>query len=66
MNANSTHPDAKPRDQREHDELVWFHDQTDATHFCIVNGNGFVVAEGLSFDVARHLVRTHNAAVLEG
>jgi len=60
MNANSTHPDAKPRDERERDETIWQWSPA-GDRFCLTTANGTLIAKGLTKETARRLCLAHNA-----
>ena len=59
---NTTHPDAKPREQRDLDDIVWFWTPFGA-RFGLITGNGETLATGLSKETAKHLCREHNRAI---
>jgi hypothetical protein len=60
---NTTHPDAKPREQRERDETIWCWSPM-GNRYCITTANGYHIANVNSADTARRLVNEHNRWVL--
>jgi hypothetical protein len=60
---NTTHPDAKPRDERERDDIVWGWYPMGA-RFCITTANGTLIASGFSKEAALRICREHNRIVL--
>jgi hypothetical protein len=62
INANSTHPDAKPRAERERDETIWQWCQI-GSRFGVTTANGSIIAVGISSDTARRICRAHNATL---
>lgn len=60
---STSHPDAKTKTEREHDELVWLWDQNPRGKVFILDGNGFLIAENIPLETAKRIVRLHNQAI---
>lgn len=65
INANSTHPDAKPREERERDDTIWCWSPMENGRFILTTANGFIIAANLSSDTARRLCVEHNRIALQ-
>jgi hypothetical protein len=67
INANDTHPDAKPLADRERDDIRWgiasFNPIHRGSAVFIVTMNGDDVAGPMNRDMAREIVRRHNATL---
>ena len=64
VNANSTHPDAKPREQRERDDTIWCWSPLADGKCILTTANGHIIATNLSGETARRLCQEHNRHIL--
>jgi hypothetical protein len=55
---NITHPDAKPREQRELDETVWQWAPC-GPRFCVVTANGTMIVRGTTKRMAQAICAEH-------
>jgi hypothetical protein len=58
---NTTHPDAKPKHERERDELHWYYHESTGGYALIVNGNDELVGHtAMKKQTVKEIVREHN------
>lgn len=61
---NITHPDAKPRRERERDALRWYYHPSTGGYALIVDGNGELVGHSaIKKQTAKEIVHLHNQAI---